>query len=129
MIFADCGDNSPQSPPSQLLSGNLTSSFSMSGQSRPRQHSATSLARFNSTTQPEVDVFNGSKSRDYCNSFWGPGDAGPNIMFTRMRGASKTTDELRNFWNERCVPYWVVFQSLFLIALADATLRRNMLPV
>lgn len=24
-------------------------------------------------------------------------------MFARMRGASKTTDELRNFWNERCI--------------------------
>ena len=71
--------------------------------SRPQQHSATSLARFAAARQPDVDVFNGSKSRDYCNSFWGSGDAGPNIMFTRMRGASKTTDELRNFWNERWV--------------------------
>ena len=68
---------------------------------RPPQHSATSLARFASARQPDVDVFNGSNSRDYCNSFWGAGDTGPNIMFTRMRGASKTTDELRNFWNER----------------------------
>lgn len=73
----------------------------MSG--RAQQHSATSLARFAVPRQPDVDVFNGSRSRDYCNSFWGSGDAGPNIMFARMRGASKTTDELRNFWNERSV--------------------------
>ena len=68
----------------------------------PAQASVTSLARFAVARQPDVDLFNGSSSRDYCNSFWGPGDAGANIMFARMRGASKTTDELRNFWNERC---------------------------
>ncbi|KAF8161367.1 hypothetical protein B0H34DRAFT_700652 [Crassisporium funariophilum] len=70
---------------------------------RAQQHSATSLARFATARAPDVDLFNGSTLRDYCNSFWGMGDAGPNIMFARMRGASKTTDELRNFWNERCV--------------------------
>ncbi|KAF8963615.1 hypothetical protein BDZ97DRAFT_984324 [Flammula alnicola] len=70
---------------------------------RAQQPSATSLARYATAKQPGVDLFNGSTSRDYCNSFWGLGDAGPNIMFARMRGASKTTDELRNFWNERCV--------------------------
>lgn len=72
---------------------------------RAPQYSATSLARYASARQPDVDVFNGSKSRDYCNSFWGVGDAGPNIVFARMRGASKTTDELRNYWNERCVQF------------------------
>ncbi|EAU91803.1 SH3 domain-containing protein [Coprinopsis cinerea okayama7 len=65
------------------------------------QHSASSLARYATARAPDVDVFNGSQSRDYCNSFWGPGDDGPNILFTRMRGACKTTDELVNFWNER----------------------------
>lgn len=72
---------------------------------RVQQPSATSLARYAVPKQPDVDLFNGSPSRDYCNSFWGTGDAGPNIMFARMRGASKTTDELRNFWNERCVRF------------------------
>jgi hypothetical protein len=67
------------------------------------QQSATSLARYAPAREPDVDLFNGSRSRDYCNSFWGKGDAGPNIMFARRRGASKTTDELRNFWNERCI--------------------------
>ncbi|KAH9485613.1 Septation protein imp2 [Psilocybe cubensis] len=68
-----------------------------------RGHSATSLQRYATAKQPDIDLFNGSTSRDYCNSFWGLSDAGPNIMFARMRGASKTTDELRNFWNERSI--------------------------
>ena len=72
---------------------------------RAQQPSATSLARYAVPKPPDVDLFNGSQSRDYCNSFWGTGDAGPNIMFARMRGASKTTDELRNFWNERYVRF------------------------
>lgn len=70
---------------------------------RAPQASVTSLARYAVAKQPGVDLFNGRSSRDYCNSFWGTGDAGPNLMFARMRGASKTTDELRNFWNERCL--------------------------
>ncbi|KAF9529754.1 hypothetical protein CPB83DRAFT_811862 [Crepidotus variabilis] len=69
----------------------------------PQPTSVTSLARFAVTRQADLDPFNGSTSRDYCNSFWGLGDAGPNLMFARMRGASKTTDELKNYWNERCL--------------------------
>ncbi|KIY46093.1 SH3 domain-containing protein [Fistulina hepatica ATCC 64428] len=49
------------------------------------------------------DRFHGSKSRDFCNSFWGVGDTGVNILFARVRGALKTTDELRNFWKERAL--------------------------
>lgn len=64
------------------------------------QHSS-SLSRYQSARALDGDPFNGSHSRDYCNSFWGAGDDGPNILFARMRGASKTTDELVNFWNER----------------------------
>lgn len=68
------------------------------------QQSATSLSRFaKHPLPPDVDIYNGSHSREYCNSFWGPGDDGPTILFTRMRGASKTTDELISFWNERAV--------------------------
>lgn len=70
---------------------------------RAPQPSVTSLARYAVAKQPGIDLFNGKSSRDFCNSFWGVGDAGPNLMFARMRGTSKTTDELRNFWNERCV--------------------------
>lgn len=47
--------------------------------------------------------FVGTVSGDFCNSFWGPGDDGVNILFARMRGAAKTTEELKSFWNERFV--------------------------
>ncbi|KAJ7099342.1 SH3 domain-containing protein [Mycena belliarum] len=66
-----------------------------------RQPSSTSLSRYATARSPGVDLYNGSTSRDFCNSFWGVGDAGVNILFARMRGAARTTDELRNFWKER----------------------------
>jgi len=65
------------------------------------QHSTSSLSRYAPARAPDADPFHGSPLRDYCNSFWGPGDDGPNVLFARMRGACKTTDELVNFWNER----------------------------
>ncbi|KAF6761196.1 SH3 domain-containing protein [Ephemerocybe angulata] len=65
------------------------------------QHATSSLSRYASPRGQGSDPFNGSRSREFCNSFWGPGDEGPNILFKRMRNASKTTDELVNFWNER----------------------------
>lgn len=65
------------------------------------QPSSTSLSRYATAKSPGVDLYNGSTSRDFCNSFWGVGDAGVNILFARMRGAARTTDELRNFWKER----------------------------
>lgn len=57
------------------------------------------------TTRSPVDEYRGpaQPQNEFCNSFWGPGDDGVNILLSRMRGAAKTTDELRNFWNERCV--------------------------
>ncbi|KAL0575566.1 formin-binding protein [Marasmius crinis-equi] len=65
------------------------------------QSSASSLAKYAVAKSPGVDLYNGSTSRDFCNSFWGTGDAGTNILFARMRGATRTTDGLRNFWKER----------------------------
>ncbi|KAF9523616.1 hypothetical protein CPB83DRAFT_775169 [Crepidotus variabilis] len=61
----------------------------------------TSLDRFAHLRQPDGDPFNGRSSRDFCNSFWGPSDAGPSVLFTRMRGGSKTTNELHQFWSAR----------------------------
>jgi hypothetical protein len=43
----------------------------------------------------------GNGTKDFCNSFWGPGDDGVNILFSRMKGAMKTTEELKHFWSER----------------------------
>ncbi|KAG6856756.1 hypothetical protein H0H87_001100 [Tephrocybe sp. NHM501043] len=67
------------------------------------QASTTSLSRYNTAQGSAGDPQYGSTSRDFCNSFWGPGDDGVNILFSRMRGATKTTDELRQFWNERAL--------------------------
>src|SRR6266550_6383105 len=44
-----------------------------------------------------------SGSQDFCNSFWGEGDEGANVLFTRMKSAMKTSDELQNFWTQQYV--------------------------
>ena len=61
-----------------------------------RQSSATSLSKFARTTPVSK-----SRSNDFCNSFWGVGDGGVEILFARMRGAARTMEELKNFWKER----------------------------
>jgi hypothetical protein len=66
------------------------------------QHSTTSLSQY-ATNGSRSSGLNGSSFGDFCNSFWGPGDDGVNILFARMRGAAKTTEELKSFWNERFV--------------------------
>ena len=38
---------------------------------------------------------------DFCNAFWGQGDRGYDVIMARLRGATRTTDELRLFWKER----------------------------
>ncbi|KIK60765.1 hypothetical protein GYMLUDRAFT_43373 [Collybiopsis luxurians FD-317 M1] len=65
------------------------------------QGSVSSLSKYATAKSPGIDLYNGSTSRDFCNSFWGEGDAGVNVLFARMRGAMRTTDSLRNFWKER----------------------------
>lgn len=67
------------------------------------QPSESSLAKYAVAKSPGNDPYNGSTARDFCNSFWGEGEAGVNILFARLRGAARTTDDLRNFWKERCV--------------------------
>ncbi|KAJ6534033.1 hypothetical protein DFH09DRAFT_123598 [Mycena vulgaris] len=88
-----------------------------------RQPSSTSLSRYATAKSPGVDLYNGSTSRDFCNSFWGMGDAGVNILFARMRGAARTTDELRNFWKERAAIEEEY--STRLINLAKASLGKD----
>ncbi|KAJ6497415.1 SH3 domain-containing protein [Mycena sanguinolenta] len=88
-----------------------------------RQSSATSLSRHAIAKSPGVDLYNGSTSRDFCNSFWGVGDAGVNILFARMRGATRTTDELRNFWKERAAIEEEYSNRL--LSLAKATLGKD----
>ncbi|KAG1900958.1 uncharacterized protein F5891DRAFT_1030928 [Suillus fuscotomentosus] len=62
-----------------------------------RQSSTTSLAKYARTTSPDTNI----RSLDFCNSFWGVGDGGVDVLFARMRGAARTMEELRNFWKER----------------------------
>ncbi|KAK7039169.1 formin-binding protein [Paramarasmius palmivorus] len=62
-----------------------------------RQPSTTSLSKYYRSSKT-----NGSTSTsDFCNNFWGPNDAGVDVLFARMRGAIRTMDELKNFWKER----------------------------
>ncbi|KIK61068.1 hypothetical protein GYMLUDRAFT_43180 [Collybiopsis luxurians FD-317 M1] len=62
-----------------------------------RQPSTTSLSKYIRAGSPA----NIGRSTDFCNSFWGTGDGGVDVLFARMRGAMRTMDELRNFWKER----------------------------
>lgn len=64
-----------------------------------RQASTTSLAKFARAHSPDF----ADNSLDFCNAFWGANDAGVEVLFARMRGALRTTEELRNFWKERYV--------------------------
>ncbi|KAH9485635.1 Septation protein imp2 [Psilocybe cubensis] len=62
-----------------------------------RQPSTTSLSKFARTNSP----ISQNRSLDFCNSFWGIGDGGVDVLFARMRGATRTMEELKVFWKER----------------------------
>ncbi|KAG6867748.1 hypothetical protein C0993_011702 [Termitomyces sp. T159_Od127] len=62
-----------------------------------RQPSTTSLSKYARANSPSFQ----NSSLDFCNAFWGPGDAGVDVLFARMRGATRTMEELRNYWKER----------------------------
>ncbi|KAH6914073.1 SH3 domain-containing protein [Coprinopsis sp. MPI-PUGE-AT-0042] len=64
-----------------------------------RQASTTSLSKFERSSSPALR----DGSLDFCNAFWGVGDGGVEVLFARMRGATRTVEELRNFWKERAV--------------------------
>lgn len=38
---------------------------------------------------------------DFCNAFWGEGDAGYEVIMAKLRASSRTMDELKSFWKER----------------------------
>ncbi|KAG8914244.1 hypothetical protein FRC00_000243 [Tulasnella sp. 408] len=40
-------------------------------------------------------------SSDFCNSFWGRGDRGVEVLFDRMHGAARTMEEVQGFWRKR----------------------------
>lgn len=60
-----------------------------------------------------------NRSLDFCNAFWGIADGGYDVLLARMRGAARTTEELRAFWKER---YTFTFIKLSLCQLG-ATLQ------
>ncbi|KAF9463554.1 hypothetical protein BDZ94DRAFT_1321699 [Collybia nuda] len=63
-----------------------------------RQPSTTSLSKYyGRATSPGFQ----NRSLDFCNAFWGIGDGGVDVLFARMRGATRTIEELKNFWKER----------------------------
>lgn len=62
-----------------------------------RQPSTTSLSKYIRAGSPA----NIGRSTDFCNSFWGAGDGGVDVLFARMRGAMRTMEELKNYWKER----------------------------
>jgi hypothetical protein len=63
-----------------------------------RQSSHSSLSRY--TGNPDQSEYD-NPGLEFCNNFWGVNDAGVEVLFARMRIASKTVDDLRNFWRER----------------------------
>ncbi|KAF8806630.1 hypothetical protein BYT27DRAFT_7101863 [Phlegmacium glaucopus] len=62
-----------------------------------RQSSTTSLSKYARINSPVLQ----NRSLDFCNSFWGIGDGGVDVLFARMRGAARTMEELKTFWKER----------------------------
>lgn len=64
-----------------------------------RQASSTSLSKYARAHSPDF----ADNSLDFCNAFWGSNDVGVEVLFARVRGALRTTEELRNFWKERYV--------------------------
>lgn len=64
-----------------------------------RQASTTSLSKYVRANSPILQ----DRNLDFCNAFWGLGDGGVDVLFARMRGATRTIEELKNFWKERYV--------------------------
>nr|XP_018264103.1 septation protein imp2 [Kwoniella dejecticola CBS 10117]OBR86261.1 septation protein imp2 [Kwoniella dejecticola CBS 10117] len=71
-----------------------------------RSQSTTSLSRLyngpggSRTSSNNEEELNDPKM-DFCNSFWGQGDRGFEVIMARLRGAGRTVDEMRGFWRER----------------------------
>lgn len=77
-----------------------------------RQSSTTSLSRFARAD----DGDDNQRSLDFCNAFWGKQDVGVDVLFARMRGASRTIEELKAFWKERSVAHQIpISKSKFYI--------------
>jgi hypothetical protein len=79
-----------------------------SAMSARRQASTTSLSKYARDGSPDPSA----RHLDFCNAFWGPNDAGVDVLFARMRGAARTMEELRNFWKERYLAFSLLSSRL-----------------
>ena len=66
-----------------------------------RSQSSTSLSRLYNGPNSLGRAEDNDPALDFCNSFWGPGDKGYEVLMARLRGATRTIDEIRAFWKER----------------------------
>ncbi|KAJ7052329.1 SH3 domain-containing protein [Mycena amicta] len=79
----------------------MPSLSSSSPSSSTQRAESPTIARYAPAKSPDIDPYNGSPSRDWCNCFWGVGDAGVNVLFARIRGSMQSMRELEGFWKER----------------------------
>lgn len=69
-----------------------------------RTQSSTSLSRFynaGANGGPIGEDEMADPRLDFCNSFWGQGDKGYEVVMARLRGSARTLEELKAFWKER----------------------------
>ncbi|GJJ08525.1 hypothetical protein Clacol_002743 [Clathrus columnatus] len=68
-----------------------------------RTPSTTSLSKY-VRDGPEADEGElDNRSHDFCNAFWGIAYGGYEVLLTRLRGAARTTEDLKAFWKERAL--------------------------
>jgi hypothetical protein len=90
-----------------------------SAMSARRQASTTSLSKYARDGSPDPSA----RYLDFCNAFWGPNDAGVDVLFARMRGASRTMEELRSFWKDRYPAFAFLVILLFLFSVGPPSRR------
>jgi hypothetical protein len=69
-----------------------------------RSNSTTSLAQFYREHNPNYEGVrsgNDAPELDFCNAFWGEGDAGFEVIMARTRASARTIDDLKVFMKER----------------------------
>jgi hypothetical protein len=68
-----------------------------------RSNSSNSLAQFykENNTNFHPGSINHEGELDFCNAFWGHGDAGYEVISARLRASGRTVEDLRVFWKER----------------------------
>jgi hypothetical protein len=67
-----------------------------------RTNSTTSLAQFyHDASQSQIGGRGPPAEMDFCNAFWGPNDAGYEVLMARIRASARTIEELKSFWKER----------------------------